>query len=280
MSPKYCSTFLLHFVGVDVTHHRQHGVRRAVVVLEPLVHIVDAGRLKVVERPDHRPGIGMPLRVGVLEDVQEGPAVGLVLSLPLLVLHDAALLVELRLIDRAQKVSHPVRFHPQRHVERRARDVLEVVRAVEVGGAVHVGGAHPVERLEVVVVEVLAAVEHQVLEQVREARLAELLVLRSDVVPDVHRHDRRLVVLAHDQREPVVEDELLVGDVDLPGREHGQRKKQPDDHDARYLPHHLHSSSVSHGTKFNHWLAPRVAPSPAACCGQPTIGSSVRLESV
>ena len=37
------------------------------------------------------------------------------------------------------------------------RHVLEVVGAVEVGRAVHVGGADALERLEVVVVEVLAS---------------------------------------------------------------------------------------------------------------------------
>ena len=56
----------------------------------------------------------------------------------------------------------------------------------------------------------LAALEHQVLEQVREARLPGPLVLRTDVIPDVDGDDRGLVILVHDQRQSVVEHEALV----------------------------------------------------------------------
>jgi hypothetical protein len=47
-----------------------------------------------------------------------------------------------------------------------------------------------------------------VLEQVRESGLAGLLVLRADVVPDVDRDDRRLVILVDEERETVLEREL------------------------------------------------------------------------
>ena len=99
-------------------------------------------------------------------------AVGLVLALALLVLHDAALLVELRLVDRAEQVAHAVGLEPQREVERVLRHGLEVVGAVVVGRAVHAGRADLLERIEELAVQVLRALEHQVLEQVREAGLA------------------------------------------------------------------------------------------------------------
>ena len=79
-----------------------------------------------------------------------------------------------RLVDRAEQVAHAVGLHPQRHVERGGRHVLEVVGAVEIGGAVHVGGADLLEGLEVLVLVVLRALEHQVLEQVGETGLAGL----------------------------------------------------------------------------------------------------------
>jgi len=69
------------------------------------------------------------------------------------VLHDAALLVEPGLGDDAEQVAHPVRFHPERHVQRRGRYVLEVIGPVEAGGAVLVRGAHGLERLEELVVK-------------------------------------------------------------------------------------------------------------------------------
>ena len=147
----------------------------------------------------------MALRVERRRHQIPDAAVRLVLALPLLVLHDAALLVEPRLRHRAEQVAHPVGLHPEDGVERRDRHVLEVVGPVLAGGAVQIGRADPLEDLEVVVVEVLRAVEHQVLEEVREAGLARPLVLGADVVPDVHGDDRRLVVLVDDERQAVGE---------------------------------------------------------------------------
>ena len=51
--------------------------------------------------------------------------------------------------------------------------------------------------------DVLRALEHHVLEQVREAGAARPLVLRADVVPDRHVHDRRRVILGEDHPQPV-----------------------------------------------------------------------------
>src|SRR3546814_17721049 len=62
-----------------------------------------------------------------------------------------------------------------------------------------------------------STVEHQVFEQVREAAAPCRLVLAAHAVPDVDRHDRRLVVLVHDHRQPVGQGELLVRDLDRCG---------------------------------------------------------------
>ena len=165
----------------------------------------------------------MALREGVLGDQFVGDSVGLVLALALLVLDHAALFVQLGLVHRAQHVPHAIGFHPQGHVQRRPRHVLEVVGAVFVGRAVEIGRADALHGLEVVVVEVLRTVEHQVLEQVGEASLAGLLVLRSHVVPDVDRDDWRLAVLMNHQRQSVVQNVLRIGDVDFRLERHGQR---------------------------------------------------------
>ena len=210
-----------HVLGLDVAGDHQHRVGGAVPGVEPLVDIGQRGGVQVLHRADRRVVVGVAVGIGVLEDRQEDLAVGLVLALALLVLHDAPLLVQPGLVDGRPHVPHAVGLHPQRHVERRGRHDLEVVRPVLVRGPVHAGGPDPVEGLEVVVVEVLAAVEHQVLEQVREAGLADLLVAGADVVPDVDGDDRRLVVLVDDQAQAVVEDVLRIGDVDdvgSPGR--------------------------------------------------------------
>src|SRR3546814_9936943 len=57
--------------------------------------------------------------------------------------------------------------------------------------------------MEKVVVKWLRAVEHQVLEQVGEPGLARRLILRAHVVPDVHLHQRRRVVLVHHHSQAI-----------------------------------------------------------------------------
>ncbi len=100
-----------------------------------------------------------------------------------------------------------------RHVDDLQRDLVGQMAYL----AHRLGIDRSLERLEELAVQVLRALEHQVLEQVREAGLAELLVLAADVIPDVDRHDRRLVVLLHHEREPVREHELRERDVALCG---------------------------------------------------------------
>ncbi|MNM51952.1 hypothetical protein D3C81_630210 [compost metagenome] len=156
----------------------------------------------------------MPYREHRARDHFAQLAVGLVLALALFVLHHAALLVQGLLVDGTQQVTHAVGLHPQRHVQRGGRHVLEIVGAVGVRGAIHVGGTSRFKRGEVLPRRVLAAVEHQVLEQVGEATATRRLVLAAHVVPEVHRHDRCLAVGVHQHAQAVGQGELIVGNVD------------------------------------------------------------------
>ena len=201
-------------LGFYIAGQDQDGVGRAVVVTEPLPNILETRGVQVLHAADDGPGVGMPGGKEVLEEDVEDAAVRLVLPLALLVLHDAALLVEACLVDHAEEVAHAVRLHPEREVEGVLRHDLEVVGAIAAGRPVHAGGADALERPEVLVVVVLGAVEHQVLEEVRETGLAGLLVLRTDVVPDVDGDDGRLGVLMDDQPQAVVQGVLRKGDVD------------------------------------------------------------------
>ncbi len=203
----------LHVLRLDVAGHHQGGVGRAVPGLEPLLDVVERGGVEVGHRADDRPGVRVPL--GVEDRLQHlvHQAVGLVLSLPLLVLDHAPLQVELLLVDGAHQVAHAVGLDEERGVERRDRDVLEVVGPVLVGGAVEVGGPERLERLDDVALHVLGGLEHQVLEEVGEPGPARLLVLGADVVPDVDGDDGGLVVLVDHQRQPVLEDVAGGGDL-------------------------------------------------------------------
>ena len=51
--------------------------------------------------------------------------------------------------------------------------------------------------------EILGTAEHEVLEQMREARLAGPFVLRADVIPDVDRFDRSFVIIVHDHGQAI-----------------------------------------------------------------------------
>jgi hypothetical protein len=61
--------------------------------------------------------------------------------------------------------------------------------------------------------DVRRALEHHVLEEVREAGLARLLVAAADVIPEVHRHDRRTLVARQDHPQAVRE--LMAFDRDV-----------------------------------------------------------------
>ena len=90
---------------------------------------------------------GCDAGIDALDDAVEHAAVRLVLALPLLVLHDAALALEHRLVDLRGEEAHAIGFEVERALERGDRHVLEEVRAVGVGRAVAVVGAEVVHRL-------------------------------------------------------------------------------------------------------------------------------------
>ncbi len=157
----------------------------------------------------------MPFGIERFYDFVEHQSTGLVVALALFVLDHAALIIELALRDRAQQVAHTVAFQPQRPFQRAARHGLKIIGPVEIGRAVVIGRAHFLQILEVIVRCVLAAVEHQMFEQMGEAGLPLRLVLAADIVPHGHADDRGLAIGVDDDVEAVVEHELFVWDIDF-----------------------------------------------------------------
>src|SRR6185503_2535858 len=96
--------------------------------------------------------------------------------------------------------------------------------------------------------DVLRTLEHQVLEQVREAGAARFLVLRPDVIPQLQVHDRRRVIFRRHQRQAIGERGdfvLQLRRADRGGRRGGRRRDQQGGGDAggtRSGSANLHSS--------------------------------------
>ncbi len=143
-------------------------------------------------------------------------AIGLVVALPLLVLNDADLVGEVLLRHRAEQVPHAIALQEQSALQRRGRHRLEIIGAIEPGGAVIIRCADLLQRLEEIAGRVFRTVEHQMLEEVGEAGAALGLILGADMIPDGDGDDRRFAVLVHDNAQAVGKRELLVGNVDLP----------------------------------------------------------------
>ena len=136
--------------------------------------------------------------------------------LPALVQHDVALRLEPLGRQRRQQIAHAIGLHPQRPIDGARRHDLPVVGPVGVGRAVE-QRAGLLQRREVALVVMLGPFEHQVLEEMREAGAARPLVLGADVIPDVHGHDRHVMILVDDHVETVGERALGEGKIDVAG---------------------------------------------------------------
>ena len=149
-------------------------------------------------------------------------------ALPPLVLHDVALRVQLREVERVEQKPHPVGLDPQHGLEIVRRDGLVVVRDVVRRRAV----VHAARALGELVVQAVGDVarpgEHHVLEQVREAGAPGHLVLRSDVIPDVHGDGRRRAIDRQHDVQPVRQRVGLEWNVDLALRRDRRRSDASD----------------------------------------------------
>src|SRR5262249_54487184 len=120
-----------------------------------------------------------------------------------LVEDDVALVVELGLVDGVGDAGESVGLEPERsRQERRGREIDEQ-RAVLLGVGVGPAALFLDELVEEPVGCVRRALEHEVLEEVREAGLAALLVGGADPHPDRDRRLRRPVVDNAEDAEPV-----------------------------------------------------------------------------
>ncbi|MCG3120209.1 MAG: hypothetical protein ALAOOOJD_02834 [bacterium] len=201
--------------GIDIAGHDDHRVGRAIISFKPIFDIIERSGVEIFHRADDRPRIRMAGRPRTFDDQLLRHTVRFIFALAFFVLYDAALLIELGLINRAEQVAHAVGLHPQRNVHYRNRHILKIIGAIFIRRAVQIGRPELLHHFEIILIEIFAAIEHQMLEQMRKAAFAGFLILRTDVVPHIHRHDRRFVIFVHDERQPIGQHEFLVRNVDV-----------------------------------------------------------------
>ena len=117
-------------------------------------------------------------------------------GLPALIAHHVALIRQLLDIQRADEISHAVAFQPKSQFQLIRGNRLVIIRAIEIRRSVDVRRARPFEVREVrFSSDMLRALEHHVLEQVRESCPSRPLIRRPNVVPKIYRDQRQRVVL-------------------------------------------------------------------------------------
>ena len=187
---------------VELAGDHQHRVVRLVVGAVERAQALDVDALDVRARADDRLAVGVPVvgrRLHLLPQHEQR----VVLAALELVAHDRHLGVERLLADEGLRHALGLDLDRELEVLRRRGEGLVVVRAVEARRAVHLHAA--AAELLPQVLDRRRAEEQHVLEQVRHAGLAVVLVARADAVGDRDRRGRLARVGEEDDLEPVVE---------------------------------------------------------------------------
>ena len=191
--------------GLEVAHDHDRGGVRAVVAPVVAVEGVPRHVLDVAPPADDRPLVRMSGE-GRGDDLPPEEPPGVVLAPFQLAPHHRHLGVEVGLVDPA--VHHPVGLEPDRQLEAVGGHGLVVVRPVEVGARVEGGAVQEEQARDLADAELLRALEHHVLEEVRDARDPGMLVSGADLVPDAEAHHGGPVDLLRQDAEPVGQDGL------------------------------------------------------------------------
>jgi hypothetical protein len=200
---------------VEVAGDDEARVVRRVVRLEKVDDVLVARRREVFHRPDRGPVVGVAGRVERLPEDRVGhPVRPVLVALAPLVLDHVALAVDALGRHGVEERGHPVGVEVEREFEAVGRGVGRVVRPVARGRAVGAAAGFFEPRVDGALRDVARALEHEVLEQVGEARPPRLLAPAPNVVPRVDGDDRNGGVAVEDHVEPVVEPEPLVVDRD------------------------------------------------------------------
>ncbi len=203
---------LLRLCRIEIAGDDEHGIAGNVVSLEEGACVFERRRVDVLQVAVEVVGV-VPVGIGVLRQLQpRKAAIRLIEHVDLHFLLDHALLVHQIFLGDIQ-TAHAVGLGPQHRFQRVRGKGFEVVGEVEARRAIQ-RAAESLDQFEKLSLgEILRALKHQVLEEMRKARAILRLDAEADVVVDAdggHRH--RMIRGKHDAK-PVVELVVLDGNV-------------------------------------------------------------------
>ncbi len=205
--------FLARDFGSDVAGEDEGDVVGAVITFEPFLDIGEGGGVEIFHGADDGPGIGMTFGIGVFSDEFFTDGVRLIFVLAFFVLVDAALEIEFFLVEDWEEMAHAIAFGEEDVVKHGGGNIFKEIGAVVIGGAVEVSGADAFHGIDVGEIEILAAAEHKVLEEMSETGAAGFFVFGADVIPGVDGDDWGFVVFVDEDGETVGENKFGVRDV-------------------------------------------------------------------
>ena len=212
ISSKYRFARAKAFGRLEIAEHQQHGVIRRVVGVKEFLHVGERGGVEIGEIAVEIVRVGPVAKRDGRQIEPRKAAVGLVHHVDAdFFLHHVALVAEIFVVHFQR--AHAIGFEPQDAFQRVRRHGLEIIRDVVVRGAVeHAAGR--IDQANVLHLPgVLRALEHHVLEKVREAAAAVRLEAKTNLVIDADGDEWRGTVGRRHHAQAVGERRVLDGNV-------------------------------------------------------------------
>ncbi len=201
---------------IEIADHHQYGVIRRVVRVEEFADVGQRGGVEIGEIAVEIVRVG-PIAKSDGRQIEPGEAaVGLVHHVDAdFFFDDVALVAKVLVVDFER--AHAVGFEPEDALERIRGNGFEIVGDVVVRGAVE-QAARRIDQADVFHFPgILRALEHHVLEKMREAAAAARLEAKADLVIDADRDDGGGMVRRDDHAKAVGERGVLDRDVEMRG---------------------------------------------------------------
>ena len=162
------------------------------------------GRMMVRQRHVRRRG-----------DFLDQYVIRIVLATLVFVAHHGHFCLTIRFVQ--PQVTHPIRFDGEVPLQALAAHGSEVMRTIDRSAGVELT-AHPLKKLLDAVafgiIEILAALEHQVLENMGRTRGPGHLVARTDPIGYLKGNDRRRTVRRQQHVKPIAVQKILIDSLD------------------------------------------------------------------